>query len=89
MCSLKVVGKSLLDFLTNLHEESFSINGEVYDFCTIKNFSLCFKELRVLIEYTESKRIINCTSEDEFNFLLKKMETAHNVFIFTQENLCH
>jgi len=89
MCSLKVPGNSLLDFLTKLQGESFSINGEVYDFCTIKNFSLCFIDLMVLIEYTNFKKVIKCTSEDEFIFLLKKMETAHNVFIFTQENLCH
>jgi len=79
----------LLDFLNKLNGETFSINGEVYDFCTIKNFSLCFIDLVVLIEYTNFKRVIKCTSEDEFIFLLKKMETAHNVFIFTQENLCH
>jgi hypothetical protein len=84
-----VTGINLPACLTNLNGESFSINGEVYDFCTIKNFSLCFMDLVVLIEYTNSKKIIKCTSEDEFIFLLKKMETAHNVFIFTQENLCH
>jgi len=84
-----MVGKPLLDFLNKLNGETFSNNGEVYDFCTIKNFSLCFMDLVVLIEYTNSKKIIKCTSEDEFIFLLKKMETAHNVFIFTQENLCH
>ena len=79
----------MLDFLNKLNGETFSINGEVYDFCTIKNFSLCFIDLVVLIEYTNFKRVIKCTSEDELIFLLKKMETAHNVFIFTQENLCH
>ena len=87
MCNLKVPGNSLLGFLTNLNGESFSINGEVYDFCTIKNFSLCFIELVVLIEYTSSKKIIKSSNKDEFIFLIKKMETAHSVFIFTQENL--
>ena len=60
----------------------------MFDFFKIKNFSLCLKDLIVFIELVDSKRILKCTNEDEFIFLLKKMETAHVVFILEQESLC-
>jgi|TARA_B110000240_G_scaffold165396_1_gene186150 hypothetical protein len=83
-----MAGKTFLDYLTKLSSNTFAFNGEVFDFFTIKNFSLCVKNLVVFIEYTDSSKILKCTNEEEFIFLLKKMETAHSVFIFEQEILC-
>ena len=79
----------MLGLLSNLNGASFSFNSEVFNFCTIKNFSICFIELVILIEYTESSKSIKCTNADEFIYLLKKMEAAYSVFVFEQENLCH
>lgn len=82
-------GKILLGCLLNLNGASFSFDSDLYNFCTIKNFSLCYVELVILIEYTESTKSIKCTNADEFIYLLKKMEAAYSVFVFEQENLCH
>jgi hypothetical protein len=86
---LQAHGKIFLDFLSRLAIDEFTFNGDLFNFFKIMNFSMCIEDLVVFVKYKSCTKILKCYSRDEFDLLLKKMETAHCVFIFEQERLCH